>query len=116
MARARIGELSLHLLLLHRHILLLHLEFDVVKDTIKIYRIQLDWNFHSRVLLKVHKWLLALFWINHSSCTLNSFAFLHRDLLSIEDHELNQTLDHNHTIVWLASDRVVNQRKVKQIR
>jgi len=50
-----VGELSLELLhRLHGLVGLLHLELHIVENAIKVYRIQLDWNFDSRVLLEVH--------------------------------------------------------------
>ena len=109
---AWVRELALHLLLLH-WVLLLHLEFNVVEYTVEIHWIELDWNLYRRVLLEVNKRLLALFWVNHTCCSFNTFALFHCDLFAIEHHQLNEAFDHNHAIVGLASDRIVEQGEIQ---
>ena len=106
-------ELSLHLLHgCHILISLLHLELHVVEDAIEVHGVELDWHFDRRVLLEVHQGLLALLWVHHARGSLDSLTFLHCDLFTIEDHELDQSLDHDHAIVWLACNRIVNQAQV----
>ena len=112
LARAGVRELTLHLLLLHR-ILLLHLEFDIVEYTVEVDWIQLDRDLDRRVLLEVNKRLLALLWVNHSRRSFYALTLLHRDLLAVEDHQLNETLDHDHAVVGLAGDRIVKQGEVE---
>lgn len=61
------------------------------------------------------EWLLALLGVHHSRCALNTLPLLHRDLFSIEDHQLDESLDHDHAVVGLSCNRVVNQRQVKKV-
>lgn len=63
----------------------------------------------------MHEGCLALLWINHAGGTFNTFAFFKGDFFTIEDHELNQALNHNHTIVGLASDRIVDKRQIEKV-
>lgn len=110
------GLLKLSLQLLHRRWLLdllLHLELHVVEDAIEIHWVQLHRHFHCRVLLEVHEWLLPWLGVHHSSGSLNPLALLHSDLLPIEDHQLYQTLDHDHAVVLFSSNRVMNEGKVE---
>ena len=110
----RVSELTLHQLLLLWH-LWLHLELDIVENTFKVDWIELYWHLYCRILLEMDEWGLALFGINHTSGTFNTLALLICNLFTIKDHQRNETLDHNHSVVWLASDRVVDQRKVEKI-
>ena len=114
LASGRVRELTLHLLL-HGH-LLLHLELDVVEHTIEIYWIELHGDLYCRVLLEMHQRLLALLGINHSCGTFDALSLFHRDLFSIEDHQLDESLDDNHAVVGLPCDRVVDQGEVEQVR
>lgn len=101
-----------HLTLLDR---LLHLELHIVEYAVEIDRIQFDRHLDSRVLLEVNQGLLALLRVHHASGSFNAFTLLNTDLLSVENHELDQALDHDHPIVLLAGDRVVDEGKVKQV-
>jgi len=103
----RVRELSLDLLL-GGH-LLLHLELNVVEDSIEVNRVELDGHLYSWVLLEVHQGCLALLRVDHSRRALDALALLHRDLFSVEYHQLYQALYHNHAVVGLAGDRVMNQ-------
>ena len=114
LTRARVSELSFHHLLLRRH-LLLHLEFDIIEHAIEVDRVQFNWHLDCRILLEVHQRSLALLRINHASSTFNPLALLERDLLAIEDHELDETLADDDPIVGLPGDRVMNQREVEEV-
>lgn len=108
LASTGVSELTLHHLLLLRH-LLLHLELHIVEHAIKVDRVEFHWHFDCRVLLEVYKRCLPLLRIDHTSGTLDALALLNCDLFAIEDHKLDEALDHDHAIVRLASDRVVDQ-------
>ena len=88
---------------------LLHLVFHIVEDAIEVDWVQFDGHLNSWILLEVHEWLLALLGVHHASCTFDALALLHRDLLAVEDHQLDEALDDDHAVVWLASDRIVDQ-------
>ena len=97
----------------HRLPTLLHLVFHIVEDAIEVDWVQFDGHLDSWILLEVHEWLLALLGVHHASCTFDALALFHRDLLAVEDHQLYQPLDHDHAVVRLASDWIVDQREVK---
>jgi len=80
-------ELTFHLLD-RRSILLvlLHLELHVVEDAVEIDRVELDWHFDGRVLLKVHERLLALLGVDHSCCTFDALTLVSCDLFAVEHH------------------------------
>ena len=92
---------------------LLHLELHVIEYAVKIDRIELNWHFNGRILLEVDERGLSLFRVHDSCGTLDSLTFIHRDLLAVEDHQLDQSLDHDHSIVGLACDRIMNKRQIQ---
>ena len=87
---------------------LLHLVFHIVEYAIEVDWVQFNGHLDSWILLEVHEWLLALLGVHHASCTFDALALLHCDLLPVEDHQLHQSLDHDHAVVRLASDWVVD--------
>ena len=104
-------ELSFHLVHLGHWLgSLLHLELHVVEDSVKVHRIQFDRNLHCRILLEMHKRCLALLRINDACSALYPLALVHSDLFAIEDHQLDQTLDYDHTVIRFPGDWIVNQR------
>jgi len=104
-----------HLLGHDRLVTLLHLILHVVEDAVEVDWVELDWHFNSRILLEVDKRLLTLLRIHHSSGTFNSLTLLNSDLFAVEDHQLNESFDHDHAVVWLTSDRIVDQGQVEQV-
>ena len=80
-------KLSLHLVHL-RHWLssLLHLELHVVKDAVKVHRIQFNRHLHCRILLEMHKRCLPLLRVNDACSAFYPLALVHSDLFAIEDH------------------------------
>jgi len=94
---------------------LLHLKFHVIEDAIEIDWIQLDRHLYCRVLLKMYKGSLSLFWVHHTCDSFDALSFFQCDFLAIKYHQLNKPLDYNHTIVGLSRDWVVDQRQVQKI-
>ena len=84
--------------------LLLHLELDVVEDSIEVHWIELHRHLDSWVLLEMDHRGIALFLIDHGSRALDLLPLFWSDLLAIKDKQLDQTLDDNYTVVGLASD------------
>lgn len=68
---------------------LLHLILHVVEDAVEVDRIELDWHLNGRVLLEMNQGLLPLFGVQHACGPLDALTFLHRDLFSVEDHQLD---------------------------
>lgn len=102
-------ELTLDLLL--RWVALLHLELHIVEDPIEVDWIKFDRHLDCRVLLEVHERLVALLArVHHASNAFDTFALFQSDLLSVEDHELDKTLNYDHPVVRLTRDWVVDQR------
>ena len=94
----------------HRLLLsLLHLELHIVEHSVEIDWVELHWHFDSRILLEMHQWLLALLRVHHSSGTFDPLAFFHCDFFTIEDHELDESLNDDHSVIRLACDWVMNQ-------
>ena len=110
-------ELTLHLLHrgLHGLVRLLHLELHVVEDAVKVDGVELDWHLHGRILLEVDQRCLSLLRIDHASDALDALPLLHGDLFAVEDHQLDEALDDDHAVVWLASDRIVDQGEVEEV-
>lgn len=92
---------------------LLHLILHVVEDAVKVDWVELHGHFDRRVLLEVNERLLTLLRVHHPRGTLDSLPLLHRDLLTIEDHQLHQAFDHDHAVVGLSCDRIVDQGEIE---
>ena len=88
--------------------LLLHLELDVVENTVEVHRIQFDRYLDRRILLEVHQRRLALRIYHASRLAFYPLPFVHGDLLAVEHQQLDQPLDHNHPVVWLPGDWILH--------
>ena len=95
--------------------LLLHLNFHIVEHSVKVDRIQLHRHLDGWVLLEVNKWLLY-FLVDHAAHALHPPALILAYLLAVEDYQLHEALDNDDSIVGLASDWVLAERKLKQLR
>lgn len=94
--------------------LLLHLNFDIIEHSVKVYRVQLHRHLDSRILLKVYKWLLY-FLVDHSSHALHPPPLILAYLLTVKDYQLHKALYNDDSIVGLASYWILAERKLKQL-
>ena len=90
--------------------LLLHLELDVVENTVEVHRIQLDRYLDRRILLEVHQRRLTLR-IYHAAClAFYPLPFVHCYLFAVEHQQLDEPFNHDHPVVRLPSDWVLHHR------
>ena len=95
--------------------LLLHLELDVVENTVEVHRIQFDRHLDSWILLEVNQWRLTLR-IYHATCLpFYPLPFVHCDLFAVEHQQLDQSFDHNHPVVGLPCYRILQHRQLEQM-
>ena len=92
--------------------LLLYLNFHIVEHSVKVDRVQFYGHLDGRVLLEVNKWLLY-FLVDQAARALYSPALILADLLAVKDYQLHEPLDHDYSIVWLASHWVLAERQLK---
>lgn len=82
-------------------LLLVHLELHVIKDSIKVNRVEFDGYLHGWVLLEVYHGLLILL-IYNSSSAFNSSALFLRYLFTVKNQELQKSFDNNHSVIWFS--------------
>lgn len=88
-------------------LLIIHIVFEIIKDTIKIDRVQLDWHLRRRILLVMNHWRRLLLLIHLTR--LDSVPLVDQDFSSIEDDQVWQLLDYVQSILWLPGHWIIHQ-------
>lgn len=88
-------------------LLIIHIVFEIIEDTIKIDRVQLDWHLRRGILLVMNHWRRLLLLIHLTR--LDSVPLVDQDFSSIEDDQVWQLLDYVQSVLWLPGHWIIHQ-------